>query len=291
MIVDWAGAIETKNDAKSERLGKIWINGEEFSGIAYQGLMTVNTKTYVEEPVRQNDGSMANIDDHDTFIVPRCKVNFKFFNIRDYQRLCRVINSGNQFPVKYFDKQFGTFVTHYMYVEPEEMAKIYNVGTSVIGIIDYEVSFIGTLNSLEKFSVKYEPKYLISGNYVDLVPKTIGAYSETTTYSKDMVVSVTTDDVTDYYKYKNETSASGKKVTDTAYWTKISKGMKEVEKVSWGHSVSILKFSDLTNFYEIPAGKTIKGWNTLADGTGLNILPNSKWSVFEDTTIYPIIGE
>lgn len=285
MRVDWQGAI------KEENLGKIWINGEEFTGIAYQGLMTVNTKTYVEEPVRQNDGSMANIDDHDTFIVPRCKVNFKFFNIRDYQRLCRVINSGNQFPVKYFDKQFGTFVTHYMYVEPEEMAKIYNVGTSVIGVIDYEVSFIGTLNSLQEFSVKYEPRYYNAGTLVDLIPKTISAYSDSTTYSLDAVVSVTTDEVTKYYKYKNETSASGKPVTDTAYWTLISNGIDIVEKVSWGHSISILKYSDLTNFYNIPAGKTIKGWNTLADGSGLNILPNSKWSVFEDTTIYPIIGD
>jgi hypothetical protein len=178
-----------------------------------------------------------------------------------------------------------------MYVEPEEMAKIYNVGTSVIGVIDYEVSFIGTLNSLQEFSVKYEPRYYNAGVLVDLTPKTISAYSESTTYSLDMVVSVTEDDVTKYYKYKNETSASGKPVTDTEYWTLISRGIDIIEKASWGHSISILKYSDLTNFYNIPAGKTMKGWNTLADGSGLNILPNSKWSVFEDTTIYPIIGD
>ena len=161
MRVDWAGAIENEN------LGKIFIGGEEFTGIGYQGLMTVNTKTYVEEPTRANDGSIPNIDDHDTFIVPRCKVNFKFFNIRDYQRLCRVINSANQFPVSYFDKQFGEHRTYMMYVEPEEMAKIYNVGTSVIGVLDYEVSFIGTLNNLDKFNVRYVSKYW---NGTDLVP-------------------------------------------------------------------------------------------------------------------------
>ena len=75
MRVDWAGGIEEKD------LAKIYIGGEEFSGIAYQGLLTVNTKTYVDEPTRANDGSMPNIDEHDTFVVPRCKVNFKFFNI------------------------------------------------------------------------------------------------------------------------------------------------------------------------------------------------------------------
>ena len=75
--VDWAGAIQDEN------LAKIYVAGEEFVGIGYQGLMTVNTKTFVNEPVRSNDGSIENIEDYDTFVVPRCKVNFKFFNIRD----------------------------------------------------------------------------------------------------------------------------------------------------------------------------------------------------------------
>ena len=181
MRVDWAGAIENEN------LGKIFIGGEEFAGIGYQGLMTVNTKTYVEEPTRANDGSMPNIDDHDTFIVPRCKVNFKFFNIRDYQRLCRVLNSANQFPVSYFDKQFGEHRTYMMYAEPEEMAKIYNVSTSVIGVLDYEVSFVGTRNNLQTFKVMYLPKYWNGTTMVDLSLKAID-YSASTTYTKGQKV-------------------------------------------------------------------------------------------------------
>lgn len=274
MRVDWAGAIENEN------LGKIFIGGEEFTGIGYQGLLTVNTKTYVEEPTRANDGSIPNIDDHDTFIVPRCKVNFKFFNIRDYQRLCRVLNSANQFPVTYFDKQFGEQRTYMMYVEPEEMAKIYNVGTSVIGVLDYEVSFIGTLNDLEKFEVKY----ITTG----LTERFIPAYSSTATYSLDDVVSVTKNNVVKYYRYRNETSLSGQPVTDSKYWLQIYKNINEKQNVSWGNSIHILPLSDLTTFYIAP---NLKGWNTRADGTGLNILPNSNWSVFENTNIYPIIGE
>ena len=274
MRVDWAGAIENKD------LAKIWIGGEEFTGIGYQGLMTVNTKTYVEEPTRSNDGSIPNIDDHDTFIVPRCKVNFKFFNIRDYQRLCRVVNSANQFPVKFFDKQFGEFREYYMYAEPEEMAKMFNVGTSVIGLLDYEVSFIGTLNNLPKHNVKY----ITTG----LTAKTINPYSESITYSLDSIVSVTEDDVIKYYKYKNDQSSSGKPVTDTNYWTRIYKHIDQENIVSWGQSIKVLPFSDLTNFYQIPSDRVFKGWNTLPDGTGLNMFPNSNWSVFEDTNIYPV---
>lgn len=274
MRVDWAGAIENEN------LGKIFIGGEEFTGIGYQGLMTVNTKTYVEEPTRANDGSIPNINDHDTFIVPRCKVNFKFFNIRDYQRLCRVVSSANEFYVEYFDKQFGKFVKHKMYAEPEEMAKIYNVSTSVIGVLDYEVSFIGTLNDMEEFSVSYDTS--------KLTRKTINEYNASTSYSKDTVVSVTGEISVKYYKYKNDTSSSGKPVDNTEYWVQVYDVISKTETVSWGNSVHIASISDLTDFYIVP---NFVGWNTRADGTGLNILPNSNWSVFENTTIYPIIGD
>lgn len=274
MKVDWAGAIENKD------LAKIWIGGEEFTGIGYQGLMTVNTKTYVEEPTRANDGSIPNIDDHDTFVVPRCKVNFKFFNIRDYQRLCRVVNSANQFPVKFFDKQFGEFREYMMYAEPEEMAKMFNIGTSVIGLLDYEVSFVGTRNNLDTYSVKY----ITSG----LTAKTINTYNEGVSYSLDNIVSISEADEIKYYKYNNEQSSIGKPITDTNYWTRIYKHIDQENIVSWGHSIKTLAFSDLTNFYEMPNGKVLKGWNTLSDGTGLTILPNSNWSVFEKTNIYPI---
>lgn len=168
---------------KVEDLGKIWINGQEFTGMAYQGLLTVNTKTYVEEPTRSNDGSIPNINDYDTFVVPRCKVNFKYFNIEDYRRLCEAVQS-NEFTVKYYDKQFNEFVLHKMYCEPEEMAKLYNVGTDVFGVLDYEVSFIGTLNDLNTHKVVYDANMgSIKGN-----PQ---LYQDGETYSKD---SENTDD-------------------------------------------------------------------------------------------------
>ena len=139
-----------------QNLDSIKIAGNEFKGIGYQGLLTVNTKTYVESPSRSNDGSMPNINDHDTFVVPRCKINFKYLKIEDYQRLCRILNSANEFPVTYYDKEIGEFVTHMMYVEPEEMKKIFNVGTYVFGVLDYEVSFIGTLNQRQQMTVTYK---------------------------------------------------------------------------------------------------------------------------------------
>lgn len=180
---------------KVENLGKIWVNGQEFSGMAYQGLLTVNTKTYVDEPTRSNDGSIPNINDYDTFIVPRCKVNFKYFNIEDYQRLCDAIQS-NEFVVKYYDKQFDQFVSHKMYCEPEEMAKLYNVGTDVFGVLDYEISFIGTLNDLDTLMVTYQS----NGGTIKGNPQ---QYTSDATYNKgDRVYLVDTKNPDDTSKYR-----------------------------------------------------------------------------------------
>lgn len=136
-------------------LDVVKINGESFKGIGYNGLLTVNTKTYKTSPVRSGDGSIPNINDYATFIVPRADINFKYMTIEDYQRFCAAI-TPNEFNVEYFDKQKGQRVVHKMYVAPEEMTKIYNVGTSVIGVLDYKVSLIGTLNSIELLTVYYD---------------------------------------------------------------------------------------------------------------------------------------
>ena len=86
------------------KLGTVKINGQEFQGLSTGGLMSVNTKTYVTEPTRANDGSIPNINDYEVFFVPRCTLNFKYFSIQDYQRFCIAIQP-NEFYVEFFDKQ------------------------------------------------------------------------------------------------------------------------------------------------------------------------------------------
>lgn len=273
----------TQKSDKVEDLDKIWVNGQEFTGMAYQGLLTVNTKTYVEEPTRANDGSIPNINDYDTFVVPRCKVNFKFFEIDDYRRLCDAIQS-NEFTVKYYDKQFNKFVVHKMYCEPEEMFKLYNVGTDVFGLLDYEVSFIGTLNDLTEHSVSY---IAIDGSN-NLSNISFSDYSETTIYSKGNMVKYETEETTQYYEYINSSSGSGHDVNDTDYWKLIDSTILETEKINWGNSIVVKTSADLLKFYNAPSGKQFVAWNTKPDGTGSTYYPNQSLNVFEDITLYSI---
>lgn len=273
----------TQKSDKIEDLDTIWVNGQEFKGMAYQGLLTVNTKTYVEEPTRANDGSIPNINDYDTFVVPRCKVNFKFFEIDDYRRLCDAIQS-NEFNVKYYDKQFNKFVVHKMYCEPEEMFKLYNVGTDVFGLLDYEISFIGTLNDLSEHNVSY---VAIDGSN-NLSNISFSDYSEITIYSKGNRVKYETEETTQYYEYINDSSGSGHDINDTNYWKLIDSTILETEKINWGNSIVVKTSADLLKFYNAPSGKQFVAWNTKPDGTGSTYYPNQSMNIFEDLTLYSI---
>ena len=273
----------TQKSDKVEDLDTIWVNGQEFKGMAYQGLLTVNTKTYVEEPTRANDGSIPNINDYDTFVVPRCKVNFKFFEIDDYRRLCDAIQS-NEFNVKYYDKQFNKFVVHKMYCEPEEMFKLYNVGIDVFGVLDYEISFIGTLNDLSEHNVSY---VAIDGSN-NLSNIRFSDYSETTIYSKGNRVKYETEETTQYYEYINDSSGSGHDINDTNYWKLIDSTILETEKINWGNSIVVKTSADLLKFYNAPSGKQFVAWNTKPDGTGSTYYPNQSMNIFEDLTLYSI---
>lgn len=270
-------AINTGDGSYDFDLGTIEVNGEVFTGYSYGGFTTVNTKTYVQEPQRSNSGAIDNINEHDTFIVPRCKINFKYFSINDYQRLCRAITS-NEFVVRYWDKQLGVIVSHKMYCEPEEMTKIYNIGTYLIGILDYEISFIGTLNDLNTYAVSY--------NANGGTAKTINEWNVGTTYSKDTVVKNTVDGVVSYYKYIYNTSTVGNELSNTTYWQKITSNIISTQILPWGNSFVISTGGDLTHFYNAPANKTFIGWNTQANGSGWRYLPNQSANVFENLTLY-----
>lgn len=157
--------------------GEVVINGEKFSGIAYKGLLTLNEVTFVESPERANDGSLSSINDIDTFTTPQLQIKFHFINITDYQRFKRA-TSAREFPVTYYDKQFGSQVTRMMYMKPESLTDIFNVETTMIGVLEYTVDFVGTNNDVATVSISYSTNGG-SGTLPD---------SQTTTWGKQVVI-------------------------------------------------------------------------------------------------------
>ena len=255
-------------------LDTIKINGISFPGIAE--LLSVNTKTYVEEPTRDNYGSIVNINDYDTFFVPRVKFNFKFFTIADYMAFCVAVQP-NEFNVEYFDKQFGYRVTHKMYIEPEELTALRNIETKVIGVQDYEVSLIGTNNDMNTYTLSYNING--GGSAISHLVFNIG-----TTYDpNDIVESATSSGI--YYQYIYATSSSGHALTETAYWQLISSLVIETTTLNWGQSYTVVPATDVSNFYTVTGG-TLESFNTKADGTGFTYYPNQSAVLFENTILY-----
>lgn len=142
----------TYEDVNGNRLEPITINGEEFIG--YSSFACVNTKTYVVEPERTYDGSIPNINQYDTFVVPRVKISFDYMTIHDFRRFLKAV-APNEFPVTYYDYEIDSMVTYKMYLEPREMAKIYNKGFKILGITGEEISLIATLNDIDYIQINY----------------------------------------------------------------------------------------------------------------------------------------
>ena len=123
------------------------LDGIIFGGLGHRMLKTQNQLTYNTSPSRQTDGSMGNINDYDSFILPKVELGFKFIDYKTYQNLRRLLLAKRTFEVTYYDKDFNEFVTHEMYAEPDDLTNFFNLGEQIIGSEDFIVRFIATLNN------------------------------------------------------------------------------------------------------------------------------------------------
>lgn len=124
-----------------------------FTGIAYQGLYAMLTKTYRKSPTRSSNFAIKNLNASYKFaLIPRLQVNFKYFDIENYAKLSGIVANPtyNEFYVEYFDPTqpvANNPVCYPMYFEPQEQTKIFSAGGYLKGVIDYKVSAIGTMSN------------------------------------------------------------------------------------------------------------------------------------------------
>lgn len=133
-------------------LTDITINGYTFKG--FSDFTCINSKTYVVEPERSSDGSIPDINAYAVFYVPRVKISFKYMSIDDYRRFLIAIEP-NEFVVSYYDYTKGEVVYHKMYCEPQELEKLHHYRLEVLGVLNKEISLIGTLNSVDTYALTY----------------------------------------------------------------------------------------------------------------------------------------
>ena len=119
--------------------GKSEIEVTGFAEYSY-----LEEKSYKTQPVRTEDGSIAEIEQYSTFLTPRLVIRYNMMGIDDYRAVMKMLKNRNGYIVKCYDIVEDTIVRKEMYVAPPSMPKIYKQYLSFMGVQDHTIEFIGT---------------------------------------------------------------------------------------------------------------------------------------------------
>lgn len=136
----------------------IVIGGYTFRG--YYEYDTQRSKTYVTEPSRSNTGAMININNIPTFDVITIYITYKYLEYEDktinidgrdytvygYKTLAKLMSSGNEFVVKYFDIEEGAIIRGKFYFAPATKKAVDFYKRNPRGIKDFTIELISTNN-------------------------------------------------------------------------------------------------------------------------------------------------
>ena len=131
----------------NSKLDRIEIDGCEIHGYFEYSFM--------EQPVRSNDGSIANLEDYTTFLTPRLIIKYNMMNIDDYRTLMTFLKSKNAFNVTCYDIVADRRVTHEMYFANPSMPVIYQRYLAALGVQDYMIELIGTNRRTEDMIISF----------------------------------------------------------------------------------------------------------------------------------------
>lgn len=135
-------------------LDQVEIDGNIIRG--YMEYSFLSEKSYVEQPTRSQDGSIANINTYVTFLTPRLIIKYNMMNIEDYRNLMMLLQSKNEFTVTCYDPVLDKRVTHKMYAAPTQMPVIYQQYLMALGVQEFSLELIGTNNDVGDYTITYD---------------------------------------------------------------------------------------------------------------------------------------
>lgn len=144
---------EFQEKYKNTALDRIEIDGCEIHGYFEYSFM--EEKSYKEQPVRAQDGSIENLDDYTTFLTPRLIIKYNMMNIEDYRTLMTFLKSKNSFNVTCYDIVADRRATHEMYFANPQMPVIYQRYLAALGVQDYTIELIGTNRRTDDMKITF----------------------------------------------------------------------------------------------------------------------------------------
>lgn len=127
---------------KKSQIDRIEIDGCEIHGYFEYSFM--EEKSYMEQPVRSQDGTIVDLDAYTTFLTPRLIIKYNMMGIDDYRNLMLLLKAKNAHVVTCYDVEADRRVTHEMYFAPPSMPIIYQRYLAALGIQEYSIELIGT---------------------------------------------------------------------------------------------------------------------------------------------------
>jgi hypothetical protein len=140
-----------RENFKRTQIDRIKIDGETIQG--YFDYSFLEEKSYVEQPIRSNDGSV-DVENYNTFLTPRIIIRYNMMGIEDYRALMKKLKTKNAFSVTCYDLVEDKIVTHEMYCAPSQMPIIYHQYLMALGIKEHTIELIGT-NNVKDIILKY----------------------------------------------------------------------------------------------------------------------------------------
>lgn len=134
--------LEYRDRYLNSHLDRVVIDGCEINGYFEYSFM--EEKSYMEQPVRSQDGTMVDLDDYTTFLTPRLIIKYNMMGIDDYRNLMTLLKAKNAHIVTCYDEVADKKVTHEMYFAPPQMPIIYQRYLAVLGVQDQSIELIGT---------------------------------------------------------------------------------------------------------------------------------------------------
>jgi uncharacterized repeat protein (TIGR02543 family) len=170
-ILQKVGTTEYKNGTVKEYqavgIESVTISGNKFTN--YGQYSFIWEKTFVKSPERSSGGNLGNLNSYATFLTPHLILDFSIMSIDDYRKIMLLHYEANEFTVECYDPIYNRKIKVKMYFATEEMAKLFTIAQNrllpngqwedwvdLVGVTEYKVELIGTNNSLDLVSVKYE---------------------------------------------------------------------------------------------------------------------------------------
>lgn len=203
-------------------------------------------KSYVKSPERSGDGTIGNLNSYATFITPHLKIDFSMMSIDSYRVLMKLLYEKNEHIVQCYDIVNNEFTTNNMYFATEEMPKLWTIARALNG--EEWVELLG-----------------VQDYAVELIGTNTNFEELKLIYNLNVPTGAT---------WANETTASVTFAKNTT--------------INIGSGASVKVGEENQTFQSITFGDTyiFNGWNTKADGSGINYINGDEYYLMGDTILY-----